>query len=151
MVAVAGFNRDYYGDIDGDDFADYQAQQIVLIAAISILIGFVAAAGPIVAFSAIVVVGGLEQILEIGSITFIVASLLMAWANLKKRKETGTRTSLAVLAVLSLGASAAAILYYQWRTNRMALGVTLGVYVALIVGSSLFASRAAARGVGGTG
>lgn len=58
MVGVAGFNRAYYEDIDGDDFADYQAQQIVLIAAISVLVGFVAAAGPIVAFSAIIVVGG---------------------------------------------------------------------------------------------
>jgi hypothetical protein len=56
-VAVAGFKRDYYEDIDRDDFADYQAQQVVLIAAISVLIGLVAAAGPVVAFVAVVVLG----------------------------------------------------------------------------------------------
>ncbi len=56
IVAIASFKRDYYEDIDGDDFADYQAQQVVLIAAISVLVGLVVA-GPAIGFIGVVVVG----------------------------------------------------------------------------------------------
>ena len=56
IVGVAGFNRNYYEDIDGDEFADYQAQQVVLIAAIAVLVGLVAA-GPEIGFLGVVVVG----------------------------------------------------------------------------------------------
>ena len=92
-----------------------------------------------------VVLGGLEEILEFGSITFIIASLLIAWANLKMRKQTHTHGSIAALAVLALGASAAAILWYQWRTHPRALAATLGLYLALTIGAAVFARRAGNR------
>jgi len=57
IVGIASFNRNYYEDIDGDEFADYQAQQVVLIAAISVLVGIVAAAGPEIAFIAVIIIG----------------------------------------------------------------------------------------------
>ncbi len=56
IVGVASLKRNYYEDIDGDDFADYQAQQVVLIAAISVLVGLVAA-GPAFGFIGVVIVG----------------------------------------------------------------------------------------------
>jgi len=92
-----------------------------------------------------VALGGLEAILEFSSITFIIASLLMAWANLKMRRETRTSGSIAVLAVLALGASAAAILWYQWRTHPGSLAVTLGLYLALTMAAAAFARRARTR------
>jgi len=93
----------------------------------------------------LVALGGLEQILEFGSITFIIASLLIAWANLKMRKQTHTHGSIAAIAVIGLGASAGAILYYQWSRNPWALAVTLGLYFALTIGAAVFARRAGKR------
>ncbi|NQW18457.1 MAG: hypothetical protein HQ478_13315 [Chloroflexi bacterium] len=56
LVGVAGFNLKVYRDIDDDEFADYQAQQIVLMAAIAVLVGLVAA-GPVFGFLGVLVVG----------------------------------------------------------------------------------------------
>lgn len=56
IVGVMAFNKAVIGDIYDDDFSDMQAGQIVLMAAISIMIGLVVA-GPGFAFIGALVVG----------------------------------------------------------------------------------------------
>ncbi|MFT4709577.1 MAG: amino acid transporter [Bacteroidia bacterium] len=85
--------------------------------------------------------GGLEELLEFSSITFIIVSLLMAHANFVKRKETGTHTMLAVLVMAFLAVGLLAILQYQWLFHVRALSVTLGIYVCLGLGSAAYAQR----------
>jgi len=88
-----------------------------------------------------VTVGGLEELLEFSSITFIIVSLLMAHANFVKRKQTGTPAALAVAIMAFLAVGLLAILRYQWLFHTRALVVTLGIYAALGVGSVTFSRR----------
>ena len=88
-----------------------------------------------------VTVGGLEELLEFSSITFIIVSLLMAHANFVKRKQTGTHAVLAVAVMAFLAVGLVAILRYQWLFHPRALTVTLGIYAALGVGSAAYARR----------
>ena len=88
-----------------------------------------------------VILGGLEELLEFSSITFIIVSLLMAHANFVKRRETGTHTVLAVLVMAFLAVGLIAILQYQWLFHVRALAVTLGIYACLGIGSTAYAGR----------
>jgi hypothetical protein len=56
IVGVLGFNKAVFRDIYEDDFSDFQAQQMVLMAAISIMIGLIVA-GPTFAFIGAIVIG----------------------------------------------------------------------------------------------
>lgn len=85
--------------------------------------------------------GGLEEILEFSSITFIFVSLLMALANFVKRRETRTHPLLALGSMVILGLAAVAIVIYQWQTNRRALAVTVGLYVIAFSAASVFSGR----------
>jgi len=93
-----------------------------------------------------VLLGGLEELLEFSSITFILVSLLMAYANFVKRKETGTHAALAIGAVVLLAIGMLAILRYQWLFHIRALVVTFGLYAALGIGAAIYARRRPAAG-----
>lgn len=88
-----------------------------------------------------VILGGLEELLEFSSITFIIVSLLMAHANFIKRKQTGTHAVLALAVMAFLAVGLLAILRYQWLFHPRALAVTLGLYAALGLGSAAYARR----------
>ncbi|MFT4543396.1 MAG: amino acid transporter [Planctomycetota bacterium] len=88
-----------------------------------------------------VIVGGLEELLEFSSITFIVVSLLMAYANFVKRKQTGTHAALAIAIMAFLAVGLIAILRYQWLFHPRALAITFGLYAALGIGSATFSLR----------
>ncbi len=88
-----------------------------------------------------VTLGGLEELLEFSSITFIIVSLLMAHANFVKRKETGTHPVLAIGTMALLAMGMFAILRYQWLFHTEALAVTLAIYAALGIGSAFYARR----------
>ncbi|MFT7678418.1 MAG: amino acid transporter [Planctomycetota bacterium] len=88
-----------------------------------------------------VTLGDLEELLEFSSITFIIVSLLMAHANFKKRKETGTPAVLAIAAMIFLAIGMFAIFRYQWLFHIRALAVTLGIYAALGAGATTYAWR----------
>lgn len=79
----------------------------------------------------LVALGGLETILEFGSLTFILVSLLMAVANLYKRKETGAIPALALLALIGLAGAAVILLQYQWTTDPFHLYATLTIYAVI--------------------
>jgi amino acid transporter len=79
--------------------------------------------------------GGLQIILEFGSITFITVSLLMAYANFRKRKETHTHGFMAVVAMLGLLVAGLMILWYEWTVDPIQLGYILGLYILLGIGA----------------
>lgn len=90
--------------------------------------------------------GRLEEILQFGSITFILVSLLMALANFVKRRETRTHPILTLGSIVILGSAAVAILIYQWQTNRRALAVTMGLYLIVFSAAFVFSRRKTRRG-----
>ncbi|MFT6397539.1 MAG: amino acid transporter [Bradymonadia bacterium] len=89
----------------------------------------------------LVLTGGLDLILEFGSLTFMLVSLLMAVANLKIREHTGANLWVGLLAVAALVSGVLLIISWQLRTDLSHFIVTLGVGVAVVVGSMIYARR----------
>ncbi len=84
---------------------------------------------------ALVLLGNLRMILEFGSITFLVVSLLMAYTNHRIRKATGSSTIMTVLAMLTLLMGAILILYYEFTTQPEQMFFILALYVLLTLGA----------------
>ena len=61
--------------------------------------------------------GDLKVILEFGSVTFLLVSLLMAFANFKIRRVTNSSLVITMIAVFGLIAGAVAIIYYEATTQ----------------------------------
>jgi len=86
----------------------------------------------------LVLVGGLELILEFGSITFLLVSLLMAFANYKIRDLTNSSQILTILAILGLMSGTLLILYYEFNNKVEQMIVIGGLYILLAVGSWIY-------------
>jgi amino acid transporter len=67
--------------------------------------------------SVLILIGGLELILEFGSITFLLVSLLMAVANYKIREKTNSSRLLTSFAIIGLAIGGILILYYEFTTK----------------------------------
>ena len=91
--------------------------------------------------SALVLIGGLELILEFGSITFLLVSLLMAVANFKIRKKTKASPILAVLAIIMLGACGILILYYEFTNELKQMLLIITLYIVLTIGAFIYAKK----------
>jgi amino acid transporter len=89
--------------------------------------------------SFLVLLGGLKLILEFGSITFILVSLLMAIANFKIRDKTNSSTLLTALSIVGLGIGGVLILYYEFSTNWEQMAFIISLYLILAVGAWRFA------------
>jgi amino acid transporter len=68
----------------------------------------------ILAFT-LILTGGLQTILEFGSITFIIVSVLMALANFKIRQNTKTKGIVALVAIAGLSFGAFCLFYYEYH------------------------------------
>jgi amino acid transporter len=79
--------------------------------------------------------GGLQVILEFGSVTFIIVSFLMAFANFKKRRETGSHVILTLAAMICLFVAGALILAFQFMHAPEQLVSILVIYAILIIGA----------------
>ena len=79
--------------------------------------------------------GGLQVILEFGSVTFIIVSFLMAMANFKKRKETHSQLILTVVAIVCLFVAGALILAFEWLHAPEQVVSIVVIYAILIVGA----------------
>jgi amino acid transporter len=79
----------------------------------------------------LVATGGLESILEFGSLTFILVSFLMALANLRIRDKTNSSLPVALAALVGLGGAGALILHYQFTADPLHLVVTISLYVVI--------------------
>jgi len=88
--------------------------------------------------TALVVSGGLRVILEFGSITFLLVSLLMAYANYKIRHKTSSNAMFAIISIIALFCSAVLILYYEYKTEFEQLIFILAIYAALSLGAYIF-------------
>ena len=91
--------------------------------------------------SILILIGGLELILEFGSITFLLVSLLMAIANYKLREQTKSSKTLTLLSIVGLGMGAVLILYYEFSTKREEMLVIIGLYIILAIGAWLFSKK----------
>lgn len=81
--------------------------------------------------SLLILVGGLELILEFGSLTFLLVSLLMAVANFKLRKETGSSPMVTLLAIGGLAMGGLFVVYYELTTKPEQVLFILTLYVVL--------------------
>ena len=89
--------------------------------------------------------GNLETILQFGSITFILVSLLMAIANHSIRKKTKAKGLFTLTAVIGLSMAAILILYHEYISNG-AIRI-LGIYGLLTLGAWSYSIMRAKTGL----
>lgn len=96
------------------------------------------------AFS-LILAGNLQVLLEFGSITFLLVSILMAYANHKIRRKNGSSSFLTTTSLIGLSIGALLIFYYEITTQITQLFFILGLYSLLTLGAWLF-SKTKAKG-----
>ena len=92
--------------------------------------------------SSLILVGGLRLILEFGSITFLLVSLLMAIANFKIRHATNSSTLFTSIAILGLGTGSVLILWYEYKTKPEQMLFIVILYALLTLGAWGYAKLA---------
>jgi len=97
--------------------------------------------GMAVLASVLILIGGLELILEFGSITFLLVSLLMAIANYKIRDKTNSSRFLTALSILGLGIGGLLILYYEFTTKWEQMLVIIVLYILLAFGAWIYSKK----------
>ncbi|WP_339901598.1 APC family permease [uncultured Cyclobacterium sp.] len=93
--------------------------------------------------SLLITIGGLQLILEFGSVTFLLVSFLMGIANYKIRKQTKSSTFITLLSIVGLGIGGLMILYYEMTNNWEQMLAIMVLYVFLGLGARKFAKRKA--------
>lgn len=89
----------------------------------------------------LILAGNLEAILEFGSITFLLVSVLMAYANYKIRHLTDSSLMVTVLAFIGLLIGTGLILYYEFISQPQQLIFIIALYSLLTIASFLFSKR----------
>lgn len=91
--------------------------------------------------SILIIIGELELILEFGSITFLLVSLLMAIANFKIRKKTNSSFLLTFSAIIGLSIGGILILYYEFTNKWEQMSAIIVLYVVLAICAWIYAKR----------
>ena len=86
----------------------------------------------------LVLAGGLELILEFGSVTFLLVSLLMAYANYKIRDLTNSSPALTIFAIVGLMSGTILIFYYEFSNQLEQMIFIGGIYILLTAASWLY-------------
>jgi len=89
----------------------------------------------------LVFIGSLELILEFSSVTFLLVSLLMAYANFKIRNVTGSSLILTLLAFLGLMCGTASIVYFELKHQPQQLLYIAGLYAVLTISAWVYSRR----------
>jgi asparagine N-glycosylation enzyme membrane subunit Stt3 len=89
----------------------------------------------------LILVGGLRLLVEFGSITFLVVSLLMAIINFQIREKTQSSSLITILAIIGLGIGGILILYYEFTHKWEQMLVIILVYIILTFGAWLYSNR----------
>jgi len=89
----------------------------------------------------LILAGGLRLLVEFGSITFLVVSLLMAIINFRIRDKTNSSSLITILAILGLGLGGILILYYEFTHKWEQMIAILIVYLVLTLGAWLYSKR----------
>lgn len=87
----------------------------------------------------LILTGGLQLILEFGSITFLLVSLLMAVANFKIRKKTKSSILFTIVSMFGLLIGVTLILFYELKTEPNQLLFIASLYVILSVCAWIYA------------
>ncbi len=85
--------------------------------------------------SLLIAIGGLRLILEFGSITFLLVSLLMSIANFKIRKKTQSSLLITLISIGGLAMGTVLILYYEFQSNPEQLLFIGVLYIVLTLGA----------------
>ena len=83
----------------------------------------------------LIAMGGLRLILEFGSITFLLVSLLMSIANFKIREKTNSSLSITLISIVGLLMGTVLILYYEFQSNPEQLLFIGVLYAGLSLGA----------------
>ncbi|WP_430462719.1 APC family permease [Thalassolituus sp. LLYu03] len=94
----------------------------------------------------LILAGGLKVILEFGSVTFLLVSLLMAIANFRIRKLTDSSLLITLLSIVGLAGGGILILHFEYTDNPEQLIFMLVLYGLLTLGALVFARVNAVRG-----
>lgn len=86
----------------------------------------------------LILIGDLKVILEFSSVTFLLVSLLMAFANFKIYKETSSSIYITITAVIGLFAGLVLILYYEYTTQIEQIYFIGGLYILLTFGAFIY-------------
>ncbi len=87
---------------------------------------------------ALVLATDLQVILEFGSVTFLLVSLLMAYANFRIRDLTGSSVTLTLLSVAGLLIGTVLVIYYEFYNAPTQLFFIVALYVILTLASWLY-------------
>ncbi|UFH58144.1 APC family permease [Sulfurovum mangrovi] len=86
----------------------------------------------------LILIGDLKVILEFGSVTFLLVSLLMAFANLKIHKQTSSSLPIIWFTIAGLFIALMLILYFEYKNQIEQLYFIGGIYTVLTLGAILF-------------
>jgi amino acid transporter len=89
----------------------------------------------------LILAGGLRLLVEFGSITFLVVSLLMAVINHQIREKTKSSSLITILAILGLAMGGVLILYYEFTHKWEQMIAIIFVYIVLTIGAWLYSKR----------
>lgn len=87
----------------------------------------------------LVLAGSLQVILEFGSVTFLLVSLLMAIANFKIRHLTHSSLIVTSISIFGLAMGAMLILYFEFSTQPEQLIFIVSIYALLTASAWLYA------------
>lgn len=89
----------------------------------------------------LVLTGSLKLILEFGSVTFLLVSLLMAYANHQIRDLTNSSPFITILAILCLTVGTLLIFYYEFNSQIYQMIFITGIYILLTLASWLYSKN----------
>jgi len=87
----------------------------------------------------LVLSGSLEVILKFGSVTFLIVSLLMAYANFTIRDKTHSSALITLSSLFGLGMATLMIFYYEISEQPDQMVFILVIYILLTLGAWLYA------------
>ncbi|WP_420430724.1 APC family permease [Hyphobacterium sp.] len=96
---------------------------------------------------ALVLAGNLRVILEFGSVTFLLVSFVMAFTNLKMRRQTGSSLLMTLVAMLGLALGTVLIIYFEATTQPEQLVFIGGLYLLLSTAAWAYSSILRGRSV----
>ncbi len=91
--------------------------------------------------STLILVGGLRLILEFGSITFLIISLLMSVSNYTIRNKTKSSALISIMSITGLSLGAVFILYYEFTHKRDQMYFIIIIYILLTIGAYWYAKH----------
>ncbi len=89
----------------------------------------------------LILVGGLRLLVEFGSITFLMVSLLMAIINYRIRKKTNSSSFITIAAIVGLSLGGILILYYEFTHKWEQMIAIIIVYIALTIGAWIYSKK----------